>query len=113
MKPIDAAARYTAPDGSEVALDGATALGRLISDSPDARAAFVERLFHHAVKQPAAAYGPDTRATLAARFEENGTDVKAAFAAAATVAALGPPLLDDGDDSAAARSAAADGPARN
>ena len=108
VKPVDATAVYETPGGDAVKLAGAADLSRFIADSAEARAAFVERLFHHAVKQPAAAYGPRTHKTLAERFAAEGTDIKAAFAAAATVAALGPPLND-----APARTAAADDAARN
>ena len=69
---------------------GAADLSRFVADSPDAHAAFVGRLFRHAVKQPCAAFGLETQAELAAAFEDAGTDVRAAFAAAAATAALGP-----------------------
>lgn len=107
-KPVDPAGVYPTPDGAEVTLAGADDLRRFVAESPEARTAFVERLFHHAVKQPAAAYGPDTREALSDRFEEEGRNIKAAFAAAAAVAALGPPT-----DDAPPRTAAADPPARN
>ncbi|MFH5806416.1 DUF1588 domain-containing protein [Alienimonas sp. DA493] len=113
-KPVDDDAVYLTPEGAEVALDGAVALSRFIADSAEARTAFVERLFHHAVKQPAAAYGVETRETLAAQFEEKETDMKAAFAAAATVAALGPPRDPaGGDPPARTAAAAADGAVKN
>ena len=108
VQPVDPTTVYETPDGAEVPLDGAADLSRFIATSEDARAAFVERLFHHAVKQPVAAYGPRTRETLAAQFDEAGTDMKAAFAAAATVAALGPPL-----EGPAARTASAEPSATN
>ena len=106
VKPVDASATYPTPEGEDVPLAGAADLSRFIADSAEARTAFVERLFHHAVKQPAAAYGLRTRETLAEEFNAEGTDIKAAFAAAAAVAALGPPL--DAPD----RSAMTDRPTR-
>ncbi|WP_171184208.1 DUF1588 domain-containing protein [Alienimonas chondri] len=109
VKPVDPTGVYPTPDGTEVKLGGAADLSRYIVESSEARTAFVERLFHHAVKQPAAAYGMNTRETLAEQFEENGTDMRAAFAAAATVAALGPPI----EPAETARTAAADGTGKN
>ncbi|QDT15697.1 DUF1588 domain-containing protein [Alienimonas californiensis] len=110
-KPVDPSGVYVSPEGAEVPLDGAVALSRFIADSPEARTAFVERLFHHAVKQPTAAYGLETRETLAAQFEEQETNMKAAFAAAATVAAIGPP--QDASARTAAAHDAADDSAKN
>ena len=91
VRPVDASATYETADGRTVEFNGAADLARFIAEDPDAHAAFVERLFHHAVKQPAAAYGADTRDRLAEAFTQSGYDVRAAFAAAAATAALGPP----------------------
>ncbi|MEM9701967.1 MAG: DUF1588 domain-containing protein, partial [Planctomycetota bacterium] len=107
VKPVDPAGVYPLPTGEEVTLRGAADLNKLVAESAEARTAFVERLFHHAVKQPTAAYGLTTRETLAEQFEANGTNIRAAFAAAATVAALGPPR------EAPDRTAGADPPSRN
>ena len=90
VRPVDAAAAYETPAGEVLNFAGAADLSRFIADSPDAHAAFVQRLFRHAVKQPCAAFGLETRQELAAAFAESGTDIRAAFAAAAATAALGP-----------------------
>ena len=90
VRPVDASATYETPAGDVLNFAGAGDLSRFVADSPDAHAAFVQRLFHHAVKQPCAAFGLETRAELAAAFAESGADIRAAFAAAAATAALGP-----------------------
>ena len=91
VRPVDAAAVYETTAGEAVTMTGAGDLSRFLADSPEAHAAFVERLFHHAVKQPTAAYGLATRDELLKRFAESGYDIRGAFAAAAAAAALGPP----------------------
>ena len=105
VRPVDASAVYETPDGRTVELSGAADLSRFVADDPAAHAAFVERLFHAAAKQPVAAYGPDVREELAATFAAGGYDIRAAFAAAAAVAALGPATSTPAD----ARTASADG----
>ena len=70
VKPVDASATYETPAGEVVNFAGAADLSRFVADSPDAHAAFVGRLFRHAVKQPCAAFGLETQAELAAAFED-------------------------------------------
>ena len=63
-KPINAVSPYTTTAGKTVKLDGAKRLARLIADSRQAQGAFVDQLFHQAVKQPINAYGPTARDDL-------------------------------------------------
>ncbi|MFM7101294.1 MAG: DUF1588 domain-containing protein, partial [Verrucomicrobiota bacterium] len=75
-KPVNARAEYTTPDGKTIALRGPRDLAEHTANSPEARAGFVRQLFHHAVKQSPAAYGPDTLARLDAGFAASGTHVR-------------------------------------
>ena len=113
VRPVDASAVYETTAGEAVELAGATDLSRFLADSPEAHGAFVRRLFHHAVKQPTAAYGLGTRDALLRQFTEGGYDVRTAFAAAAATAAAGPPPDPEPPetaDAAPVQSAAAAGP---
>ena len=56
--------------------DGARALARYLAGSDEVHQAFVSRLFHYLVKQPAAAYGPDEIARLQRSFADNGYSVR-------------------------------------
>ena len=49
---------------SVVKFDGARDLASFLAGSEETHAAFVEQLFHHLVKQPIRAFGPDTLAEL-------------------------------------------------
>ena len=44
--------------------------------SEEAHAAFVEKLFHHVVKQPVRAYGPNTLPELVRSFEANEFNIR-------------------------------------
>jgi hypothetical protein len=73
---IDAAGMYTARDGSQVQFNGVAELADYLATSEDSHQAFVARAFQHFVKQPPAAYGPDTLDTLTNRFRENDCNVR-------------------------------------
>jgi hypothetical protein len=67
-KPINAVSPYTTTAGKTVKLDGAKRLAQLIADSRQAQGAFVDQLFHQAVKQPINAYGLTARDDLIKAF---------------------------------------------
>ena len=87
-KPVDASGGYHARDGRDVTFAGAADLARFLADSPEAHAAFVAQAFHHFVKQPARAYGPDTLDELGKTFATNRYNIRTLLAAVATTGAL-------------------------
>ena len=86
-KPIDAAAEYTTGAGESVPLASARDLAEYAASSEQAQIGFVEQLFHHAVKQPAAAYGEKTLEELHKSFAENQYNIRVLFAEIATLTA--------------------------
>ncbi len=58
--------------------------------SPAAHRAFITALFHHAVKQPTAAYGTDTLENLRESFLSSGFHIRELLANIATTTALQP-----------------------
>jgi hypothetical protein len=57
-----------------------------LADSEDCHRAFVESVFEYFVKQPVAAYGPDTLDRLTERFRESGFSVRELLVAIAVTA---------------------------
>ena len=68
-KAINAVANYTTVVGEKVELSGASGLAELITISPQAHGAFVDHLFHQAMKQPINAYGDSLRKQLIEQFQ--------------------------------------------
>jgi mono/diheme cytochrome c family protein len=75
-KPIDATGSYRSRTGKLVTFMGARDLGRFVADSPEAHAAFVEKLFQYLVKQPVRAYGPQTLPDLQRYFETHDYNIR-------------------------------------
>jgi hypothetical protein len=59
--------------------------------SPSAHRAFVRQLFHHTVKQPTAAFGPDTLETLTKQFAERQFNIRDLLAEIAVIGSLPAP----------------------
>ena len=57
-KAIDASGWYVGLTGAKTEFHGARGLAEFLAGSEETRRSFVEQLFHHVVKQPVAAYGP-------------------------------------------------------
>jgi hypothetical protein len=87
-RPIDAASDYTTDDGKTIRLTGARDLARFAAESEQAQNAFIEQLFHHLVKQPMLAYGPDISNQLRRSFVESGYSVKKLLVDIMAVSAL-------------------------
>jgi len=66
--PIDASGSYTTASGSVVTFAGARDLAEFLAASEETHRCFVGQLFHHVVKQPAAAFGKDELDHLTAAF---------------------------------------------
>ena len=75
-QPIDASGLYVARDDSEVTFTGARELGDYLASSDDAAAAFIEAAFEFFVKQPPAAFGPDTARRLRGDDPADGLPVR-------------------------------------
>jgi hypothetical protein len=93
-KPIDPVTEYTTVDGEVIRLHGARDLASHASGNRDAQRGFVRQMFQHAVKQPPAAYGPETLAHLHDGFAKSGFHIRKLLVEIAATAAqfkLSPP----------------------
>jgi cytochrome c553 len=75
-KPIDASGGYQTRSGEVVRFNGVRDLAAFLADSPEVHEAFVERVFHHLVKQPVRAYGPSMLDELRTSFAKNGYSIR-------------------------------------
>ncbi|CAN5662800.1 PA14 domain-containing protein [soil metagenome] len=75
-KAIDASGSYRATNGEVVKFAGATDLAKYLADSKEAQGAFAEKLFHHLVKQPVLAYGPEALPSLERSFGQNRYSIR-------------------------------------
>ncbi|GAB5405375.1 MAG: PA14 domain-containing protein [Aureliella sp.] len=87
-RQIDASGNYTSRGGEEVNFADHADLAAYIVTSEDAHTAFVRKAFQHFVKQPPAAYGPETLQMLVKRFQENEFNIPKLIEEIAVVAAL-------------------------
>jgi hypothetical protein len=87
-KPVDATGSYETRAGEEITFSGSEALARFLANSDEVHAAFVEQLFHHLVKQPIRAYGPDRLLTLRQSFAKNDFNIRKLAVEIMTVAAF-------------------------
>jgi hypothetical protein len=87
-KPVDATSDFTTEAGQTIRLTGARDVANFAANTPSAHRAFIQQLFHHTVKQPARAYGPDTIEDLRKEFVASTFNVPKLLAHIARVAAL-------------------------
>lgn len=87
-KPIDASGLYEPPVGEPRTFVGARQLAEVLAASEEVYRAFATQLFHHLVKQPILAFGPETPATLGRIFEGSHYNVRELMAQIAALAAL-------------------------
>lgn len=90
-KPVNVATEYQTAEGEVVNLNGARDLAEHTATSAAARRGFVRHLFHYAIKQTPAAFGPETMQKLDNRFVESGFHVRNLFIEVAAVAAMNRP----------------------
>ena len=90
QKPIDATGSYTTRSGKEVTFKDAGDLADFLVRSGDSHEAFVNHAFEFFVKQPIAAYGPETLDRLTASFRESGFHIRKLLAEIAVIAATEP-----------------------
>jgi mono/diheme cytochrome c family protein len=70
-KPVDTSGLFVTRSGDTAKFKGVKELARFLADSDEAHEAFVARLFHHLVRQPVLAYGPNKLVELRRFFAEN------------------------------------------
>jgi hypothetical protein len=70
-KPIDASGSYLTQSGDIEEFAGIEDLAEFVATSDESQAAFVKQLFHHTVKQPILAYGPNRLIALKQNFAKN------------------------------------------
>jgi hypothetical protein len=87
-QPVNPVSDYTTDDGQTVHLAGARDVANFAISSEQAQNAFIEQLFHHLIKQPALAYGPDTITRLRASFVASEFNIQNLMVDISTVAAL-------------------------
>ena len=85
---VDATGKYVTQDGSVAQFRGAEELARFLADSPEVHAAFAERLFHAAVKQPVRAFGDDFEDELRGYFAAHEFSIRKLLVHAVTEAVV-------------------------
>ncbi|HEY2911647.1 MAG TPA: DUF1585 domain-containing protein, partial [Gemmataceae bacterium] len=75
-KPVDAAGFFKSRSGKEAKFAGAVEMAQFLAGSEEVHAAFAEKLFHHLVKQPVRAYGPNKLDELRRGFAKDGFNVR-------------------------------------
>ncbi len=87
-KSIDAKGNYDPRAGGLVGFAGPADLAEYLVNSDDSQRAFVSRAFQHFVKQPVAAYGPETMDRLLKSFRESNFNIQQLLVEIAVVASL-------------------------
>lgn len=90
-RTIDAVSDYMTDEGDIITFKSARQLAEFAANSDHAKNRFVEQLFHHLIKQPIMAYGPDMMGTLSQTFAASGCNVQKLLVEIATVSALHQP----------------------
>jgi cytochrome c553 len=75
-RPIDASGSYVTRAGDVVSFKGPRDLAAFLTHSEEVHEAFTARLFHHYVRQPFLAYGPDKLGELRRFFADNDYNVR-------------------------------------
>lgn len=75
-KKIDDSGSYQSRSGKVIPFSGARDLAQFLAGSEEAHQAFVERLFHHLVKQPVRAYGSQTLPELERAFKKKEFNIR-------------------------------------
>jgi hypothetical protein len=89
-RPVDAAGSYTTQTGEVIEFVGAADLARFLANNDESQAAFVRQLFHHFVKQPIRAYGPNCWEQLQRRFAKDDFNIHKLTAEIVAISALSP-----------------------
>ncbi|HUG66465.1 MAG TPA: DUF1592 domain-containing protein [Pirellulaceae bacterium] len=92
-RPIDAAGSYQTLSGEQAEFNGARELAQFLAGNAEVHAAFAERLFQYAVKQPVQAYGLNKREELRNLFVLHEFNINKLLVEIAKLAAFSPPEL--------------------
>jgi hypothetical protein len=84
---INSVSDYTTDDGDTVHLAGARDVAEFAAGSEHARNSFIEQVFHHVVKQPMLAYGPDVMNRLSRSFIASDFNIQQLLIDVATTSA--------------------------
>jgi len=87
-QPINTVSDYVTSDGEIIHLAGARDIANFAINSEQAQTAFIEQLFHHLIKQPVLAYGPETMNRLRASFVASEFNMQKLMVDIVTIAAL-------------------------
>jgi hypothetical protein len=87
-KSIEATGTYQTRTGETVAFDGARELATFLARSEETHDAFVEQLFHHLIKQPIRAFGPESVTNLRHAFAGHGYNIRKLIAEIVASSAL-------------------------
>jgi hypothetical protein len=74
--PVDSASDYVTDDGQTIRLNGPRDVANFAISQESAQTAFIQQLFHHLVKEPVLAYGPDTLRELRQTFVADGFNMQ-------------------------------------
>ena len=88
-KRLDATGQYVTTSDQTVNIDGVEELARFLATSQDAKRAFVRRAFQYFVKQPPAAFGPETLDRLTDSFANGNHNIRLLLVEIAVLAATG------------------------
>ncbi len=86
-RPIDALSEYLTDEGARVQLGTPRDVAEFAIGNEQASQRFVEQLFHHVVKQPVMAFGPDALPRLRESFVASGYNLQTLLVEIATLSA--------------------------
>ncbi|MCB9939785.1 MAG: DUF1592 domain-containing protein [Planctomycetaceae bacterium] len=92
-RPVDASGYYQTISGEKAEFNGARELAEFLAGNTEVHAAFAERLFQYAVKQPVQAFGLGKRDELRNLFVQHEFNINKLLIEIAKVAAFMPPGL--------------------
>lgn len=75
-KEIDTLSTFLDVDGDNITFKGPRDVGLYASQNRLAQLGFIDQLFHHLIKNPAAAYGPKTRNSLLDSFRKSDYNIR-------------------------------------
>ena len=90
-KPVDPAGWFEMRTGDQVTFSGARGPVKVLAESEETHAAFVEQLFHNLVKQPVPAFGPRVASNLRKSFAANDYSIRKLIVEIVTTSALPQP----------------------
>jgi len=74
--PVDPESEYLTDDGQKIRLRGPRDVAQFAIGNEQAQTAFIQQLFHHIVKQPLLAYGPNTLTRLRESFVSSDFNIQ-------------------------------------